>query len=371
MTIIILIICCLGLTVIINRAAENMAYEISSSEITNPIEFDETNQFIESEDLTENSPLIVPETEIEPTQKIYQGFSNETYIYMLIIIIFGAISTYILSDKVLNPLSDLNHQIKQSTIDNLHEKMPVPNSNDEISELAISFNKMSNRIEKSFSFQKKFTENVAHELRTPLGVIKTKIAVFKKEDNHSKPDYELLIEDITNQTNKLTNIVEIILKLTNNGIIEEKEMIPTEILIESVISEFSTIINDKKIEFELELKKDEIYGNIDLLYQMLYNLIHNSIKYSYSQAKIKIEVTNQNENTLLKIYDYGIGIPDSEKSKIFEPFYYLQKTNAENIDSYGLGLSIVKHIIELHLGSVEIEDNQPQGTIFLVYLPNK
>lgn len=365
MTMLILILCCIGLTVIINYSAVKMASEVAS--ITTPAKpIDKTLDELKYNQIEEIT--LSQENYYNEKQQIIDTFYKNSILYMLFIIIIGGVMMYFFSKKILLPLTKLNEKIKSSTISNLSDKMEVPNANDEITELTISFNKMTDRIQESFIFQQQFSSNVAHELRTPLTILKTKIDVFNKK-NRSIDEYKRLILDLENQILRLSDIVNTLLYLTNTEKIKEKEYIFISEIIDDILLDFSDDLNKKNLNFSKDFKDVKVYGNIDLLYQAFYNLIQNSIKYNVENGEIFIKARKTDKKTIIKILDTGIGIPKKEKQQIFEPFFRVDKSRSRLVGGAGLGLSIVKNIIDKHDASIIVSDNKPRGTCFTIELP--
>ena len=136
----------------------------------------------------------------------------------------------------------------------------------------------------------------------------------------------------------------------------------SEIIISIVLLEKSW--NEKSIEFELELDKVKYYGEEDLLQQVWLNLINNAIKFSMINGKIKILLKNENAKNIVEISDNGIGIPESDINKIFEKFYKVDKSRTKN--GNGLGLSIVKKIIDTIGGDINVKSKLGKGTTFII-----
>ncbi|MGY3778326.1 sensor histidine kinase [Isobaculum melis] len=372
MTIGLLILCAIGLTIVTNYSAGKMAAQIAT--VTTPaMQVPETIP-IDPNQLTDNqqSMLVTQNTEdIEKNQKVINQFHLTSMFYMFIIIILGGIGAYYISGKALLPLAKLNKKIKTSTITNLSEKIEVGTTHDEIAEITLSFNKMTDRIHEAFVSQQQFSGNVAHELRTPLAILKTKIEVFNKKTERSVEEYTDLVSDLEKQIQRLSEIVQILLDLTSVDTIEDKEMIVIDDLINNILYELSSIANQKQIHFATSYQHHEVYGNIDLLYRIFYNLIENSIKYNGLNGQVLIEaMLNQEGQTVIQIRDTGIGIPESRQKNIFNPFYRVDESRSRSIGGAGLGLSIVKNMIEKHDGTVSVKANQPTGSCFIITLPN-
>lgn len=365
-TVFILVICCIGLTAIINYSATQMAMQVAQT-VTPAQSIGDIDNQIEPQ--LPAMSLGESTKSIQRQQQIIDNFYRNSFLYMLFIIMIGGSMMYLFSKSILLPLSKLNDKIKNSTVSTLSDKLSVPNSNDEIAELTVSFNKMTDRIQEAFLFQQQFSGNVAHELRTPLTIMKTKIDVFEKRENHTSAEYKELIENQKNQLMRLSEIIQILLEITNTDNVQEKEHFLVSDMIENILLDFSNMTAQKNICIATDLQNVEIYGNVDLLYRAFSNLIQNSIRYNVKNGDIYISAKQKQHDTVIQICDTGIGISEENRQRIFEPFFRVDKSRSREMGGAGLGLSIVKKIIEKHDGTITVSNNNPQGTCFTVELP--
>ena len=368
MIILMLIICCIGLTGITNFAAHRMASEVAL--VTTPaFEVSESQNI----NLIDASTIVSGATASdEDVQKIINDFYFKSILAMIGIICIGGIGGYYITSRALNPLTKLNKQIQNMTATDLSINLDVPPSKDEIADLTKSFNDMTDKLNETFTFQKQFSANIAHELRTPLTILKAKIEVFHKKNTNSNEDYEQLISILEKQIIRLSETIQNLLNITSENKILEKEIISVSDIIDDVIEKLSLTAQSKNIHFKTNYNNTTIYGNIDLLYQVFYNLIENSIKYNEINGKVEIIAEQYDkENSIIKIIDTGIGIPIEMQKDIFEPFCRADKSNSCKIEGKGLGLSIAKNIIEKHNGKIIVSNNVTKGCCFSVVLPKK
>ncbi|MGE7916432.1 sensor histidine kinase [Lysinibacillus xylanilyticus] len=365
MMVILLTICCVGLTLILNFSAGIMATRIDAVSVLPAQEVSEEINVIDNFQAPSNVMMPTPS---EDVQKAKTDFQFESVFYMLLIIVFGGVLTYYVSGKVLKPLNTLNSQIKNRTVHNLSETMNIPATNDEIAELTQSFNEMTDKLNNAFMMQSRFSANAAHELRTPLAVLKTKVDVFKKKNTHSTEEYDALINVFEKQTQRLSELVFTLLDMTNMNDGFENETICLKDILKDIVSEFSHIADGKDVKFNLDCDDSVVYGNTDLLYRAFYNLVENSIKYNIDGGKVMIKVKSDRKQIIIEIKDTGIGIPDEEKKNIFEPFYRVDKSRSRELGGSGLGLSVVQNIITKHNGNIVVTDNENGGTCFEIIL---
>lgn len=366
MVLLILTICTICLTIIINSAANYMVTE--AVEIKPAMKFPSEQNINLSKEAVESSEVI-DETNIK---KLKDEFYLKSILGMIAIIAIGGILCNYMIKKALNPLAELNKQIQDMNITNLAKEIEVPKYKDEVTQLTESFNTMTDKLNSEFTFQSQFSANVAHELRTPLTVLKTKINVFNKKEEHSQEEYKELLTTLEKQITRLSEIIQNLLEINSTEMIIEKEMVNFSDIMNEIIADLSNVSQSKNITFITEYNDIEVYGNIDLLYRAFYNLIENSIKYNNENGSVKIlSKEYDDKNIIIKIIDTGIGIPEESKMDIFKPFYRVEQSRSREIGGAGLGLSIVKNIIKKHNGEIIVSSNEPKGCIFSILLPKK
>lgn len=215
-----------------------------------------------------------------------------------------------------------------------------------------------------------FLDVVAHELRTPLTSIKTYVELFKKGKlgrltKTQKEKLEIMEENV----DKLTNLINDMLQIPSIDIKElelRKEKFPAEEVIGEIVEDCSTLLSEKSMSVSVNIPSSlAIQGDKNLLGKAIKNIIGNSIKYTPSGGKIKISAKMEGDKVHIKIKDNGVGISEDEIERIFDPFY----TGNEKEGGMGLGLSIVKNIVEGHGGKVWAESTVGKGSTFHLLLP--
>lgn len=369
MSALLLTICCIGLTIVLNFSAFRLADRIDVTAII-PQTTDAAPPQVESHTGNALDPSM-PAVDVKAAKK---GFSAQSVIYMLLAIGGGSALTYYISGRVLKPLDALNAQIKNININNLSESLDVPPTKDEIAELTESFNAMTDKLNDAFLMQKRFSASAAHELRTPLAVLQTKVDVFGKKASHTNQEYEALIAVFEKQISRLRALTKNLLDMTNMDDDRVQSTICLKELFEDISSELSGIAKTRNVSLSLCCDDSSIRGNLDLLYRAFYNLVENAIKYNQDGGFVKINVSNvcnlsnAKEKTRIRITDNGIGIPNEMKKHIFEPFYTVDKSRSRELGGVGLGLSIVDSIIKKHGGSIVVFDADNGGTCFEIAL---
>ena len=274
--------------------------------------------------------------------------------------------------RSLNPMVGVINEVDQITATNLHMRVKTSKNNDEISHLAVTFNEMLNRLESAFLMQKNFVSNASHEFRTPLTSMKGQIEVMLMQ-NRKEEDY---IKTLTSINDDINNLIELLQGLSElakvNSEFMEEAFEPIDI-VDLLFDVRSEILKNKpkysaSIKFENfteDINKTIIKGNLALIKSAISNLMDNACKFS-PDMKVMVAIHFSNDVTIHFI-DEGIGISKSEINHVFEPFY--RGNDTRNISGHGIGLSLVKKIIELHNGTVKVKSTQGIGTVFTVTLP--
>ena len=298
-----------------------------------------------------------------------------------IIILLSSIGTYFISRRALTPLHDLSTKIGKIQAQNLSESLEIPDSNDEISQLTASFNKMLSRLDDAFTAQKQFSASAAHELRTPLAVMQTNLEVFARKKTPSTEEYQEIFSLIQEQTGRLSHLAEILLDMTGIQTVERSETISLAELTEEVFCDLASVAEQKQIELIQRDGDCTVTGSYLLLYRAVYNLVENAIKYNHPGGKVTVNIRQKKSllNTavppvptdcaLVEVSDTGIGISPEYQEKIFTPFFRVDKSRSRAMGGAGLGLALVNEIARQHGGEVKVLKSNKNGSTIALILP--
>lgn len=215
-----------------------------------------------------------------------------------------------------------------------------------------------------------------HQLRAPLTIIKGNLSLMKDElAKNSKIDLKEYLEEIGIANEKmldLINALSIILKLESNDLPVNVQPIDFLSIIEEIINKFEPKIKKKKINLEKDFSKNLpiINYDSDLIKIIFQNIISNAVNYTPENGKIKIKIQKQKNDFLIEVSDNGLGIPENQQSKVFTKFFRADNIIKEN-DGAGLGLYIVKFLIEIFNGKIWFKSEQNKGTVFSILIPFK
>lgn len=320
----------------------------------------------------------IPEEELDPSMvkedkvtfaDMMASFSIQGIVVMLITIVVSLLFTYWITGKMLRPLYRLTDSIRIIDEKHLHKRLEEVESTEEIGQLTRSFNSMMDRLEESFLVQKRFAANAAHELKTPLAVMKTGLQILKIDDEPSLEDYEEVTDGMEQSLDRLVNTVDSLMFLADERSMEDSETNSLSELLETVVQQLAGKAEEKKISVHMDCRGLSVNGSHTLLYRMFYNLIENAIKYNKEGGEIFINTGQMDDDVTVQIRDTGMGMEPEDIKYIFDPFYRADKSRSQKIQGSGLGMSIVKLIVERCRGRIHIKSAPGMGTTVEIQLP--
>ena len=299
-----------------------------------------------------------------------ERFLNTIISATLLILILGLFGGYVLSRNILNRISAINKTSIEIMDGDLLQRLPIGSSNDELNQLSVNLNNMLDRLNKLMTGMKDVSDNIAHDLRTPLNKIRTNLEVTLMS-NPTSENYRNSIQEVIYDIDIVINTFNSLLAISrveSGSLLLEKEKVDINKLLENVIDLWEPLAEEKNINL-INQSDDNIYieGNKNLLSQAISNLIDNAIKYGPQGNKINIGAKFENENVILWVSDNGPGIPSKDKERVLERFARLDVSR--NTQGTGLGLSLVTSSIRFHKGTIQLLDSKPNGLIVKLEIP--
>lgn len=284
-----------------------------------------------------------------------KDFTYAILAYMLIMIALGTCASYFIAGKALKPVADLSKSIENIDENNLFQQLERFDTNDEVARLSVSFNKMIKKLERAFIHQKQFAANAAHELKTPLANITANIEVLQLDENPTIQEYKEVLEDTLANTQRLSNLVYDLLKMNSVLNTDNCESFDVKEMFDDIILSLPESSKAKNVRIINNISDIMLFGEKVLLQRAFFNLLENAVKYNKMGGEVVIKAALEDGFVTVNIKDTGIGIPMKDKENIFEPFYRVDTSRSRELGGSGLGLSIVKSIIEKHNGKIYIE----------------
>ena len=305
---------------------------------------------------------------ISTLQEANTGFRQEILLAFLLVDIVGILLTYFVAGRALRPLTKLSAKMAQMDENNWNCAMTEPDTHDEIGQVSESFRHLMERLQESFQAQKHFAANAAHELKTPLAVMKSAIQVFHLEEKPSAEEYEETLQLCLETTEQLSQMVEELLVISNPKE-EAKEEISLKKMTEEIFQKYAAQIQEKDLVVWQQIRQDTWYTHPVLMRFLLENLLSNAVKYNQQGGSIRLTAEIKENQLHLEVADTGIGISPEHLPHIFTCFYRADPSRNKEIAGNGLGLSIVKTAVEKMQGEITVESQEGKGTCFHVTLP--
>lgn len=277
------------------------------------------------------------------------------------------------SRRLTNPIKNLASAVEDISKGNLKSRVKIKDS-DEIGKLSIAFNKMAQSLDMQESLRKKLISNTAHELRTPLGAIRSELEGMMDGFIHFNKEQ---LQSLYEETGRLKNILEGIEYLSQaqaSSLSLRKQSIKIKSFLKNIINRFSKISFDKGINIEIQCEDDFImHADPDWLSQIIINLLSNALKATGRGGRIWLSAGSKGSDDFIEIGDTGHGIKKETLPFIFERFYRIPPINPPlakwDEEGLGIGLTIVREIVDAHEGRIEVESEYEKGSVFTVYIP--
>ena len=297
-------------------------------------------------------------------------FFNTILSTSLLIIFLGLLGGYVLSRNFLNRISAINKTSLEIMDGDLSMRLPTSSNNDELNQLSLNLNNMLDRLNKLMIGMKDVSDNIAHDLRTPLNKIRTNLEVTLMSSPDSESYRETIkevIEDVDGVINTFNSLLAIS-RVESGSVSLKKEKINIKDLIEDIVDLWEPLAEEKGVVLNNECENDIYFnGNKNLLSQAISNLIDNSIKYGKEENTVNLGSKLSKESIVIWVSDTGPGIRNEDKEKVLDRFTRLD--TSRNTSGTGLGLSLVNSMIKFHKGKIELLDAKPRGLIVKIQIP--
>ena len=292
-------------------------------------------------------------------------YRQKSLIITALMALLGGGITYFISGHALKPLRVFSDKIEKVQAQNLADSGIEENEVKELNQLSMSYNKMLGRLSDAFEAQRQFTANAAHELRTPLALMQVQLDTYNACGHPGNDEAAVeTIKMITEQNERLGKMVKTLLDMSELQTVARDEVIALDALIEEVLTDLESLAARKNIRLVRECESVTMTGSDILIYRLVYNLVENAIKYNIDGGQVTVTCKEWNKHIHIMVSDTGKGIPEELRSRIFEPFFRVDKSRSRELGGIGLGLALVNEIVRVHEGSIEIKGNRAGGTDF-------
>lgn len=295
---------------------------------------------------------------------------NSIHVMYLLILLIGSLLIIVAARYLVKPILRLTEATRRMAKGTFDVELPATRK-DEIGQLTRSFNEMAKELSKLDRMRQEFVSSVSHEIQSPLTSISgfSKALRQKQMSEESRIRYLTIIEEESERLSRLSqNLLRLSFLQHQNQPLKVSAYRLDEQLRRVVIA-MEPQWSEKEIELEVAFEAITVQADEDQLGQVWTNLLSNSIKFTPPRGKILLEANANDHEIIVSITDTGIGIPEEERADIFKPFHKVDKARNSAVKGNGLGLSIVKQIIDLHKGEIQVSGRLGAGTTFTVTLP--
>jgi len=290
-------------------------------------------------------------------------------------LLVSLLSGWFLAKRSLRPVDQLTSSARQITAQNLSLRLPKPITDDELGRLTETVNDMIARLETSFAQIRQFTSDASHELRTPLAIMMGELELALRRPL-TTDDARKVLESCLEEVERLNQVVQGLLELSraeSGQVTLQLEEVRFSTLVENVCDDVMILADQKRIELATDITPGIfIMGDAVRMQQALLNIIENAVKYTREGGDVHVRLAVDTEgddgksDVVLTVSDNGIGIPADELGFIFDRFFRVDKARSKEVHGSGLGLSIVKWIVDAHAGRIEVISDYGKGTTFIV-----
>ena len=311
-------------------------------------------------------------TSLQPTERMLHRLLTGLYIASPLALIVSLMGGWFLAGRALRPVHAITQAARRIAAGDLSQRIQSPPSNDEIGQLASTFNDMIGRLEVSFKQIRQFSADASHELRTPLTITKGETELALRRPRQAE-DYREVLESNLEEIDRMSRIVDELLFLSRADLGEIKlKMAPVQLddLIREIHQQAVILGKERQVRPVLKVVEPVVIHGDDLrLRELILNLVDNAVKYSREGQTVELSLQVVGRQAKITVQDYGIGIAPENQARVFDRFYRTDDARAHAAKGTGLGLAICKWIVEVHQGKIELQSALEHGSCFTVFLP--
>ncbi len=328
---------------------------------------DQAGTSIGSVSISYFGPFFLSDNEFQFLHSLNTILLSVGFVSLIVSLIVGSM----LANRISQPILKTVEATKEIADGNYEVRLDEGSDTKELNMLVGSINHLATSLETLEKLRKQLTEDVAHELRTPITILQSYIEAMTEGIWEASPErLQSCYEEVV-RIGKLVGDMENLARLEGENLKLNKQRMDLHSIIEKTVSSFTVEIENKKLEVTIHGPHTELLADQDRIKQVVVNLFTNAIKYSKDECSIAFEVFENKDTAGFYIQDSGSGIPKEELPFIFERFYRADKSRNRLTGGTGIGLTIVKSIVEAHGGRVSVESSLNKGSRFTVTLPKE
>jgi heavy metal sensor kinase len=316
--------------------------------------------------------VLVVAMDEEPVRKNLGSLLAILAFALPVALLLAAVGGYVLAGRMLAPVGAMARRARTIGAENLSERLPVANPDDELGRLASAFNQTLARLENAFERLRRFTADASHELRTPLTAIRS-VGEVALQENLDAAAYRDRIGSMLEESARLTHLVESLLDLTradSGRLLVNRKPCDLAALVGKAAEDMRILAEERDQTLTADLPTGA-RASVDegLLRQAVVNILDNAIKYTPPGGSVSVALTDRPGVVVIEVADSGPGIPAAHREKIFDRFYRIERDRSRDAGGAGLGLAIARWAVEANGGAIEVLDRAPHGSVFRIVLP--
>jgi heavy metal sensor kinase len=291
-----------------------------------------------------------------------------------VLLILASGGGYWLSTRALAPVDGISRAAQRISIENLNERLNVPQTGDQLQRLSETLNAMLARLASSVLRMKQFTADASHELRAPVSLIRATAEVAVQKRDRRAGEYLQALDEILEEAERTSQVVDSLMLLAradSGGETFEYADADTRTIVQEAADQGEKLARNHGLAFSAGLPKGPVQIQADsaALRRALLILLDNAVKYTPRNGSIRIDLETSEDFAVISVSDTGIGIAETDLPHIFDRFWRADKARSREEGGAGLGLSIAKWIIEMHKGSIDVQSELGKGSTFYVRVP--
>lgn len=311
---------------------------------------------------------------IESLLSVYKNLPEMQGRLISLVVVLGGmvLSAQWLAVIILKPVKRMTETAAGITADTLHRRLEIDELHDELKKLGVVFNTMLDGLEHSFKQQARFVSAAAHELRTPLSILRTNLEVAGDGDDIDPGEWRDYKETTERTLGRLESLTEDLLLLAD-GTYDREQGEHKAVELAAVLSDALSFMEPMAVKYGVTLHltgpcNARVKGEESFLFLVFRNLLDNAIRYNRPNGSVTLRVAHEEGMVVVRVSDTGKGISLSSRELVFERFYRIDSSRARRHGGAGLGLSIVRHLLALFQGTAELESSSESGSVFKVTL---
>ncbi|WP_013324877.1 sensor histidine kinase [Gloeothece verrucosa] len=322
--------------------------------------------------LSKGRGLLQVAQSLEPLKEASEHLLTLMLLSYPLILFLAGLGGLFLADRALRPIDNIIRTAQAINPDDITRRIGYAGSFDEVGRLAMTLDRMLDRLSAAFEHERRFTADASHELRTPLAVIKGRIGVTLSQ-NRTPEEYQATLQALEYEVDRLIRLANGLLFLTR---LEQEtiqfQQIDLSELLSILVEQFQMMAEPRNILLTDNIEPElMIAGNADYLTNVFLNLLDNAIKYTPDGGKVTVKAQPQAEQVYIRVSNSGKGIAPENLPHLFKRFYRVEADRSRHTGGTGLGLAIAYEIVRLHKGTITVESEVNQTTTFTVSLPLK